>query len=113
MNLCLRLLNDSGVGYRHACWERSSHVSHHAAFVDDQVLVTQSPDDMNVLLEQLWMFSEWSGMDLCVLKCEATAYHYCTKTELSVDSLHICWKRLTLLAANRAYKYLGVRMTVH
>eukprot|EP00961_Rhodomonas_salina_P125107 1685775-Rhodomonas_salina.3 len=68
---------------------------------------------MNVLLEQLRLFSEWSGMDLCVLKCEATAYHYGTKTELSVDSLHIGDKRLTLLPASSAYKYLGVRMTVH
>eukprot|EP00961_Rhodomonas_salina_P091950 1237202-Rhodomonas_salina.1 len=51
MNLCLRLLDDAGVGYRHACRERCSH----AAFVDDQVLVTQSPEDMNVLLEQLRM----------------------------------------------------------
>eukprot|EP00961_Rhodomonas_salina_P249276 3369422-Rhodomonas_salina.1 len=78
MNLCLRLLDDAGVGFTHACGIQRSH----AAFVDDQVLVTRSPQDMNVLLEQLRLFSEWSGMDLCVLKCEATAYHYGTRREL-------------------------------
>eukprot|EP00961_Rhodomonas_salina_P017945 241352-Rhodomonas_salina.1 len=50
-------------------------------------------------------------MDLCVLKCEATAYHYGTSMELGVDTIHIGWKHLTPLAANKAYKYLGVRVT--
>eukprot|EP00961_Rhodomonas_salina_P100767 1355827-Rhodomonas_salina.1 len=34
MNLCLRLLDDAGVGFQHTCGIRRSH----AAFVDDQVL---------------------------------------------------------------------------
>eukprot|EP00961_Rhodomonas_salina_P120156 1616879-Rhodomonas_salina.2 len=76
-------------------------------------LVTTSAADMNCLLEQVSLFSEWSSMDLCVLKCEATAYDYKSNTELSVDTLHVGGKLLMPLAANKAFKYLGVCLTVH
>eukprot|EP00961_Rhodomonas_salina_P034189 460175-Rhodomonas_salina.1 len=111
INLCLCLLDKAGVGYEHQCRVRRTHT----AFVDDIALVTTSAAaDMNSLIKQVSIFSEWSCMDLCVPKCKATAYDYKTNTELlSVDTLHVGGKLLMPLAANKAFKYLGVSLTTH
>eukprot|EP00286_Rhodomonas_abbreviata_P027252 CAMPEP_0181306956 /NCGR_PEP_ID=MMETSP1101-20121128/10593_1 /TAXON_ID=46948 /ORGANISM="Rhodomonas abbreviata, Strain Caron Lab Isolate" /LENGTH=345 /DNA_ID=CAMNT_0023413081 /DNA_START=65 /DNA_END=1103 /DNA_ORIENTATION=+ len=38
----------------------------------------------NKLLERVAEFAEWAGMDLCVLKCEATGYNFRSKSEMPI-----------------------------
>ena len=68
LNLCLRHLNDAGVGFTHACGVRRNNTT----FADDICIVGTAAKDMNKLLTKVAEFAEWAGMDLCVFKCEVT-----------------------------------------
>ncbi len=73
LNLCLRHRLDSGVGVGHAArTETGEQVrQNHVVFSDDVVLAAETQGDMNLLLDRVREFSNWSGMELCLLKCKA------------------------------------------
>ena len=112
LNLCLRHLNDTGVGYTHACGVRRNNTT----FADDICLLATSVEDMNRLLARVASFAEWAGMELCIPKCEVTAYNFRSKSELAThrivyfDRPGATGKNLTRLAPEEAFKYLGIRL---
>ena len=104
INVCLRGLARTGVGFTHACGLRGNA----EAFADDIALMTNSVQDMNTLLEQLQKFSDWSGMSMNLKKCEVTGFCYSKNRECATDAIQFNGKRLAPLDRAKAFKYLGV-----
>jgi len=108
INLCLRHLAGAGVGFVHKNGVRRNNCT----FADDICLIAESVKDMNLLLERVHEFCEWSGMALCLCKCEATGFDFRTETEENTDRLVLNGATMTRLDPRNAFKYLGVRLSL-
>ena len=40
---------------------------------------------MNTLLNRVAEFAEWAGMEMCVPKCEISAYNFRSKSEMATN----------------------------
>jgi ribonuclease HI len=108
INICLRKISATGKGFVHSCGVRRNA----ACFVDDIALLAGNAEDMNTMLAAIHEFSLWSGMDLCVCKCEVTAYDFARGEEVWPDRVHINGRPLTRLSPHEAFRYLGMRMSL-
>eukprot|EP00961_Rhodomonas_salina_P145085 1952872-Rhodomonas_salina.1 len=104
VNLCLRHLEGTGVGFTHQCGLRRNTT----CFADDVALCTSSVEDMQVLLDCVKEFCYWSG----VAKCEVTGYDFGTRTEIPTNALTFGTASLTRLSPHTAFKYLGLQMSL-
>ena len=110
INLCLRHLRSLGVGFNHECGISRSHT----AFADDIALLTNTQREMNILLQGVKDFSQWSGMDLCLVKCEVSGVDFGTGKSFTEGELEIVYGdgKVPFLDAATAFKYLGVRLAL-
>lgn len=74
VNLLLRHLNASGVGAQIT----DRRTINHKAFADDVGMVVNSPAAAQNLLDRLAAFCRWSGMEVNMLKTQATAIDFST-----------------------------------
>jgi len=109
INVCLRYLAGAGVGHQHECGVRTNA----CAFADDIALMTNSVADMNKLLARLRRFSEWSGMEVNLSKCEVTGFCFKRNREQRTDAIKYDGRSLRELKGKAAFKYLGVRVAAN
>eukprot|EP00961_Rhodomonas_salina_P028581 385555-Rhodomonas_salina.1 len=108
MNVLLRKLNESGLGYQHASGERIAVT----AFCDDLAIPTDDPSHMQTLLNIVSDFSTWSGMEVAHDKTEITAYDFKRKTPLETATIHYRGKPFPFLHPDQPFKYLGINLTL-
>jgi len=109
INICLRGLAKTGVGFEHACGVRTNA----CAFADDIALMTNTITDMNTLLDSLRSFSKWSGMRMNLKKCEVTGFCFRSNRERRTEAIRFGGEPLTPLRGKDAFKYLGVRVAAN
>jgi hypothetical protein len=107
-NALLLALKQSGVGHRTIQGIRASS----RGFADDLALVTSSARSMNVLLQVVSSFCEWSGMSVNISKSVVSAFDYRLKQDLPTDSVRFENQTLPHLPADESFKYLGVRASL-
>ncbi len=65
---------------------------------DTCFVLAERVEDNNDLLAATHEFSQWSGMDLCICKCEITGYNFASGEEVLSDRVHINGRQLMLLS---------------
>eukprot|EP00961_Rhodomonas_salina_P227690 3077761-Rhodomonas_salina.1 len=80
INLCLRHLVEAGGGFKHKCGVQRNNT----CFAEDVCLVTETPDQMQGLLDRVKEFCDWSGMELCTMKCKVSGWDFWLKRELQL-----------------------------
>eukprot|EP00286_Rhodomonas_abbreviata_P023231 CAMPEP_0181302192 /NCGR_PEP_ID=MMETSP1101-20121128/7842_1 /TAXON_ID=46948 /ORGANISM="Rhodomonas abbreviata, Strain Caron Lab Isolate" /LENGTH=566 /DNA_ID=CAMNT_0023407579 /DNA_START=31 /DNA_END=1729 /DNA_ORIENTATION=- len=108
MNVLLRRLAKVGNGYVHS----SGHEYNVLAFADDLCLLTDSAEKMQLLVDQVTEFADWSGMWVNVGKSEITAYDFSNRVVIEVDSIRYRGKGFKYLHPGKSYKYLGFHVTM-
>jgi len=108
MNVLLRKLAGVGRGYAH-----SAGVEYNVlAFADDLCLLADSAENMQLLVNQVQEFADWSGMWVNVGKSEVTAYDFEKKVELEVQQIRYKGKCFKTLKPTQTYKYLGFHVSL-
>ena len=82
------------------------------AFADDLCLLTDSADKMQLLVDEVAKFAEWSGMWVNVVKSEITGYDFASKAALEVGPIQYRGKAFKPLAPGATYKYLGFHVSI-
>eukprot|EP00286_Rhodomonas_abbreviata_P000807 CAMPEP_0181288690 /NCGR_PEP_ID=MMETSP1101-20121128/472_1 /TAXON_ID=46948 /ORGANISM="Rhodomonas abbreviata, Strain Caron Lab Isolate" /LENGTH=634 /DNA_ID=CAMNT_0023392839 /DNA_START=190 /DNA_END=2091 /DNA_ORIENTATION=- len=108
MNVLLRRLAKVGNGYMHS----SGREYNVLAFADDLCILTESAEKMQMLVDQVVEFADWSGMWVNVGKSEITAYDFSNKVVVEVGAIRYKGKAFKYLHPKRSYKYLGFHVTM-
>lgn len=108
MNVLLRRLAAIGQGYVH-----SSGMEYNVlAFADDLCLLSDSADKMQLLVDEVAKFADWSGMCINVSKSEITGFDFANMQALEVGAIRYKGKQFKALAPNKTYKYLGFHISI-
>ena len=107
-NALLLALKATGVGHRTVSGLRAPA----RGFADDLVIVARSGADMSRLLQVVSDFCAWSGMRIKREKSVITGFDYKAGANLSTEGVLYEGAPLTGLAADEAFRYLGVRASL-
>jgi hypothetical protein len=104
----LSLARRKGGGYKHSSGEEYNTL----LFADDSTLLTESKKAMQTLLDTVESFSEWSGIRVNLRKSEISGYDFRIRRPIWVRDLTIGEGKMTYLEPTKAFKYVGIRVSI-
>eukprot|EP00961_Rhodomonas_salina_P021253 286163-Rhodomonas_salina.1 len=107
MNILLQQLAQRGEGYVHSSGDHCNVL----AFADDLILLSDNAGRMQVLVDEVKQFAEWSGMWVNVSKSKITAFDFATRTEPKTAHITYGGSSFSYLPASETYKYLGFHIS--
>ena len=127
----MRWLKIGSRGYRLTCCnnERSPHDGYHVTYdehgyADDISITSGTLSDLKIQLRKLYLFSEYTGLELEIPKCEITGALWSRGNPMSKNNLILLENmvrtidltgrpngpQLRFLPPNKSYKMLGVHI---
>jgi hypothetical protein len=108
VNALIRWLECKGGGYKHS----SGGEYNTLLFADDSTLLTESKKAIQMLLDTVESFSGWSGIRVNLRKSEISGYDFRSRRPIWMRDLTTREGKMTYLEPTKAFKYLGIRVSI-